>query len=185
MRDGFRCTYCGKTSSQKELEVDHIIAKCRGGSDDLENLTTACYDCNQGKSAQLLIDPENLNSDLSTLIQKSENNFKEKFPKLDLDEIKLKEKALMFCFYLVLKVNSPKLEAKSRDLVVSRMSCLIRKHHPLYLFRAIDWAVDKYIPKQPDMSNVYKVLGSLDAVATKIRQVMEENNKTKEDSKID
>lgn len=51
-RDNFRCTYCG--ASPKDgvtlLHVDHILAKSKGGGDNLENLTTACEQCNLGKS---------------------------------------------------------------------------------------------------------------------------------------
>lgn len=47
-RDSFTCQYCGKSGC--ELEVDHVIAQSRGGTDDDGNLKTACFDCNRGKS---------------------------------------------------------------------------------------------------------------------------------------
>jgi hypothetical protein len=50
-RDGFRCCYCGKSPPEVLLEVDHIEPKKRGGKDDIENLITACFDCNRGKGA--------------------------------------------------------------------------------------------------------------------------------------
>lgn len=53
-RDGFRCRYCGHHPPDVQLQVDHIVPRSRGGSDDPENLPTACSDCNQGKSARLL-----------------------------------------------------------------------------------------------------------------------------------
>jgi hypothetical protein len=49
-RDGFRCRYCGAAAPDVELRVDHFIAKADGGSDREENLVTACFDCNAGKS---------------------------------------------------------------------------------------------------------------------------------------
>jgi hypothetical protein len=49
-RDGFKCRYCGKTSADAILVVDHIHPVCEGGTDDPENLATACEPCNQGKS---------------------------------------------------------------------------------------------------------------------------------------
>jgi hypothetical protein len=49
-RDDFKCQYCGRTSKEVTLEVDHIIAKAQGGSDLPENLLAACFDCNRGKS---------------------------------------------------------------------------------------------------------------------------------------
>lgn len=48
-RDGFRCAYCGKTPPSVVLEVDHIDPKSKGGKDDINNLITACFDCNRGK----------------------------------------------------------------------------------------------------------------------------------------
>lgn len=50
-RDYFACSYCGRSPREHgvALEVDHIKAKAQGGSDDPDNLVTACDDCNQGK----------------------------------------------------------------------------------------------------------------------------------------
>lgn len=46
-RDGYTCTYCEKTGGV--LEVDHVIPFSKGGSDDIDNLTTACRKCNRQK----------------------------------------------------------------------------------------------------------------------------------------
>lgn len=48
-RDGFRCQYCGATPKNGALEVDHIIPVSDGGSDEPDNLITACEPCNKGK----------------------------------------------------------------------------------------------------------------------------------------
>lgn len=53
-RDRFTCAYCGKHPPDVLLECDHIIPVAAGGSDDLENLVTACWDCNRGKADRLL-----------------------------------------------------------------------------------------------------------------------------------
>ena len=50
----FTCQYCGRRPPDVVLEVDHIIAKANGGSDEMDNLTTSCFDCNRGKSARAL-----------------------------------------------------------------------------------------------------------------------------------
>lgn len=50
-RDNFTCQYCGRSAPDVKLEVDHIIARSRGGSSRMDNLITACFDCNQGKKA--------------------------------------------------------------------------------------------------------------------------------------
>lgn len=47
-RDGYQCVYCGAPDF---LEVDHIQALSRGGSNEESNLQTLCRDCNRRKSA--------------------------------------------------------------------------------------------------------------------------------------
>jgi hypothetical protein len=49
-RDGFACQYCGRTPPVVTLEADHITPVADGGPDDMDNLVTACFDCNRGKS---------------------------------------------------------------------------------------------------------------------------------------
>jgi 5-methylcytosine-specific restriction endonuclease McrA len=46
-RDGRRCQYCGTTNGK--ITIDHIIPKSRGGKESWENLTTACFSCNNVK----------------------------------------------------------------------------------------------------------------------------------------
>lgn len=48
-RDGFKCQYCGKFPPDVILEVDHINPVSKGGTDDMNNLVTSCFDCNRGK----------------------------------------------------------------------------------------------------------------------------------------
>ena len=48
-RDGFKCAYCGQSPPQVILECDHMDPKSSGGDDDINNLITACFDCNRGK----------------------------------------------------------------------------------------------------------------------------------------
>jgi hypothetical protein len=53
-RDGFRCRYCGDSSSEKTLVIDHVIPVSKGGTNDDDNLVTSCDSCNAGKSAKML-----------------------------------------------------------------------------------------------------------------------------------
>jgi len=54
-RDNFTCRYCGRNVKEHKvvLSVDHIVPKKRGGTDEIDNLATACMECNLGKHAQL------------------------------------------------------------------------------------------------------------------------------------
>jgi 5-methylcytosine-specific restriction endonuclease McrA len=46
-RDDYTCAYCGERGGR--LECDHIVPVAKGGSNDIENLTTACRPCNRAK----------------------------------------------------------------------------------------------------------------------------------------
>jgi diadenosine tetraphosphate (Ap4A) HIT family hydrolase len=45
----FRCELCGISADERALEVDHILPKNRGGSDDPSNLQALCFSCNASK----------------------------------------------------------------------------------------------------------------------------------------
>lgn len=53
-RDEFRCCYCGQCPPNVVLEIDHIIAVANGGTNQIDNLITSCFDCNRGKGAESL-----------------------------------------------------------------------------------------------------------------------------------
>lgn len=52
-RDDFSCRYCGRSSRETELQVDHVIPKTLGGADTIDNLVAACTDCNVGKGSTM------------------------------------------------------------------------------------------------------------------------------------
>lgn len=45
-----RCALCGASSSERRIEVDHIVPRSRGGTNDINNLQALCDECNRGKS---------------------------------------------------------------------------------------------------------------------------------------
>lgn len=47
-RDDFTCVYCGQRGG--ELNADHVVPHSRGGMTLLDNLVTACRECNLEKS---------------------------------------------------------------------------------------------------------------------------------------
>lgn len=72
-RDGFQCAYCGKTPPEVILECDHIQAVSDGGKDDINNLITACFECNRGKrNIPLDKAPQQLADNLEVLKEKEE-----------------------------------------------------------------------------------------------------------------
>lgn len=50
LRDNFTCQYCGTRS--KELTLDHVIPRHRGGKHTWENLVSACRTCNHRKGGK-------------------------------------------------------------------------------------------------------------------------------------
>lgn len=55
LRDNFKCTYCGRGKDDNtKLVLDHKVPYSDGGGDTFENLVTACYECNEGKSNKRL-----------------------------------------------------------------------------------------------------------------------------------
>lgn len=48
-RDQHQCQYCGKQPPLRDLNIDHVMPKSRGGDDTWENLVTACRVCNLRK----------------------------------------------------------------------------------------------------------------------------------------
>ena len=72
-RDAFCCQYCGATPPDAVLEVDHIQPVSKGGTNSIDNLLTACFSCNRGKSDRLLdVAPESLQSKAEILQEKRE-----------------------------------------------------------------------------------------------------------------
>lgn len=54
-RDDFTCQYCGRMAPDVVLEVDHMLSRHDGGSDEISNLIAACFECNRGKSSTSVV----------------------------------------------------------------------------------------------------------------------------------
>lgn len=50
-RDRFTCQYCGRES--RELTLDHVVPRSRGGQHSWENLVSACIPCNHRKGERV------------------------------------------------------------------------------------------------------------------------------------
>lgn len=49
-RDGFKCQYCLKRMSARDLTVDHVVPRAKGGKTSWENCVASCLPCNQSKA---------------------------------------------------------------------------------------------------------------------------------------
>jgi 5-methylcytosine-specific restriction endonuclease McrA len=51
-RDNFTCQYCG--TETKDLTIDHIVPRSKGGKHEWNNVVSACMDCNHHKAEKSL-----------------------------------------------------------------------------------------------------------------------------------
>tara|TARA_B100000214_G_scaffold280023_1_gene209728 strand:- start:948 stop:1463 length:516 start_codon:yes stop_codon:yes gene_type:complete len=54
LRDMFTCQYCNDVFEKKDLTIDHIIPKSKGGETVWENVTTSCKTCNLSKADKII-----------------------------------------------------------------------------------------------------------------------------------
>jgi len=52
LRDKNRCQYCGKKFNRRDLNLDHVIPRSRGGHTSWENVVSSCFDCNCTKGGR-------------------------------------------------------------------------------------------------------------------------------------
>jgi 5-methylcytosine-specific restriction endonuclease McrA len=60
-RDKNQCQYCGVIESPRDMTIDHVIPRSRGGENTWSNLVTCCKKCNQKKGNRT---PEEANMSL-------------------------------------------------------------------------------------------------------------------------
>jgi 5-methylcytosine-specific restriction endonuclease McrA len=51
-RDGYRCVYCGRVFTDRDLSVDHVQPRVKSGDHSPGNLVTACRGCNIEKGGR-------------------------------------------------------------------------------------------------------------------------------------
>jgi 5-methylcytosine-specific restriction endonuclease McrA len=67
LRDGHRCQYCGLRCGPRELTLDHVVPRSRGGKTTWRNVVTACVACNRRKGRAT---PEQVGMKLRTIPQR-------------------------------------------------------------------------------------------------------------------
>lgn len=79
-RDKYTCQYCGVQT--KDLTIDHVMPKSRGGQTSWDNVVTACQPCNHSKADKtpeeakmaLKKDPVRPQLDVMSVLRKSASN---------------------------------------------------------------------------------------------------------------
>lgn len=52
-RDNYTCQYCGKKGDRKDLNIDHVVPRDKGGKTTWENVVCSCIPCNTRKGNRL------------------------------------------------------------------------------------------------------------------------------------
>lgn len=152
-RDGFRCRYCGDEPSHKKLEVDHIVPRSKGGSDIIENLVTACFDCNRGKSNKEIVA-----IDKSLTLANIENKALVAFNKKRLED----EVVSFYTDYFL--DNAPHFhELNNYEKRIFRD--ISKQFEPDIIFESIDVAIDKYIPDIASDKDYYFAIKKISGIA--------------------
>jgi 5-methylcytosine-specific restriction endonuclease McrA len=53
-RDGYTCQYCGVKAKIRELNIDHVVPRSKGGRNSWTNLVCSCIKCNSRKADKSL-----------------------------------------------------------------------------------------------------------------------------------
>ncbi|MBI3179571.1 MAG: HNH endonuclease [Deltaproteobacteria bacterium] len=51
-RDDHACQYCGRRMSRRQINLDHVVPRSRGGKTNWENVVTSCVPCNFKKGGR-------------------------------------------------------------------------------------------------------------------------------------
>ncbi|MFV9482306.1 HNH endonuclease [Christiangramia sp. ASW11-125] len=153
-RDKFQCQYCGKSAPDIVLNVDHIDPVANGGSNDLINLITSCFDCNQGKKARLLSD--------DSVIKKQRKQLE-----------KLQERREQLELMLEWKKSLTNLESDKIEIISEYWGSLM---HPFSLNENGKKTLEKLIRK----FSIEDVLDAIDVANEKYLKFDEEGEITKE-----
>ena len=150
-RDKFRCQYCGKTTNNSEdvkLQVDHIVPVFEGGTNELLNLITSCFECNIGKGKRKLSDDTVImkqKKQLDDLQDIREQNkqiyeWKKELEKIDDEKIDM----------LINYVNGKLIDSELNQNGKNKILNLSKKFQLEELFEGIDKSANIYLKLDKD-----------------------------------
>ena len=160
-RDSFTCQYCGSKAPDVILEVDHITPVKEGGTNDIMNLVTSCFNCNRGKSAKILSD--------KSIVEKQRDQIKElnlRRQQLQMmlewrDGLKSIEsdtanKAIDYWNNII-----NEHELMLNDTGESGITKLVKKHGIVKVLDAMDIASSKYIKDKDSCDTAFNKIGAI------------------------
>lgn len=142
-RDKFTCQYCGEHAPTVVLQVDHIQPVAQGGNNDILNLITSCFSCNNGKRDKSLEDNsviEKQHKQLSLLQEKREQfelmlEWKKSLAQMEQDVVQ------MVAEY----INSKMVTRSLNENGLSSVTKWVKKFGVEPLLDAIDTAATQYL----------------------------------------
>lgn len=140
-RDSFVCQYCGNSSPEVILEVDHIKPVSRGGDNSITNLITSCFECNRGKSNIELDDNATVTKQHKQLEELNERRnqiemmmeWREELSNLDNDILN------MFCLEFEKATN-----ASINDVGKTKVVKWLKKYNFSEILKALDKSANQY-----------------------------------------
>lgn len=153
-RDSFTCQYCGRKSPDVILNVDHIKPVNDGGTNDLLNLITSCFDCNNGKRAIPLDKQDELDKQRNELELLSERR-----NQIDM-MFKWKNELMNIKDYEVQKVNeylSTNYGFSLSEHGIENMKKYLKKYGLSEVLTVIDIAIDQYKDNEIAINSIGKI----------------------------
>jgi len=129
-RAKYRCGLCGKSAEDKAIEVDYIIPRNLGGTNDISNLQALCYSCNAMKRGRDATDFRGV-----------------------AESYKIREVGCVFC-----QVDKKRVKAENELCYVVDDLYPATEHHRLIIPKR--HVPDFFDLHQPEINAVHNLLGS-------------------------
>ncbi|TWT65877.1 HNH endonuclease [Crateriforma conspicua] len=172
-RDSFQCQYCGASAPNVLLQIDHVTPVASGGTDDILNLITSCFDCNSGKGARELDDDAALVKQQNQLQELNERREQLELMIQWKEELsQLKETTVdRIAQYWSKRVGG----FTPTETGLQTLRRLAKKHAYSDVIDAIDTAVDIYVKYDDDVPTHE----SIETAFTKINGILRTNDVAK------
>ena len=135
----YKCSHCGRKFRKKYIDIDHIVPRSRGGTNDLSNLQALCRYCNRSKGNNT----DETKSDIRALRRK--NGGRDGY---GTDEVYIPKVTDKFCFNCYKRISvffSVELDGSGilcRDCY--RLACKAYKRKHFYIGTNMRGRLDPY-----------------------------------------
>ena len=145
-RDSFTCQYCGKKAPDVILNVDHINPVKRGGRNELLNLITSCFECNNGKRATPLSDNSIVEKQRQQIIELNERRNQLELMLKWRDDVKNQSENELEAVIAAVNENMAGYEISS--VFQKELLKLVKKYGYQNVLEAVDISAERYIQQE-------------------------------------